>query len=770
MKYFSSVVPVCIFALVLLFGAKTVQAQNIFNSSGDVKSTKQYYADKAAAEAAAKRNAVPASSRPATTSSTPSSGRRQLTSEEKAAINREMDKAVEEDNARRKREAENKITEDKRKAAFSSASGKYMEVTATSGSYGLSRVKLNGKYGYINSWGTEVIPLVYDNAGESFDHERALVRSGKKWGFIDFKGTVVIPAKYDDAKDFKDGSATVKLGNKWGLVDPQDKLLIPIKYDDAIIFDAAFEFAPVSIDGKYGCIDVLGQVRIPMVYEALKKPSYGLLGAKQNGKWGFLDKKGDVAIAFQFDDIISGFGVSTAIVTKGNAKFAINTGGVVSGSKTNITTGETITEVQVKGTFTDKRENKTYNTIKIGEQVWMSQNLDVVKFGYGEEIPEANSKKEWDRANKDHKAAWCYYDNDPANGEKYGKLYNWWAAIDARRIAPAGWHIPSIEEWTILITTMGGFKFAGNSMKKTVWAYGEYPTNPSGFAAVPAGMRLSDKDATFLSATFGTGWWSRNESSPTYAKSIELSAEDNLRESIYINEGQGMSIRCIQDKNTPVVVTPSAISPVTTTEEVKPAEKAGLDISLRPTQVKKKFGYMDESGTMVIKALYDYASFFNDGLAAVKIGKKWGVIDGTGNMVIPTEYDLILNFEKGMARVTLNDKDGFIDKKNQVVIPIIYDDAAWHSAEGCIAVLLNGKWGFVDTKNNTIIPFLYESVYDFSDGLAGVQLGGKWGFIDRTGKVIIPIKYEAVGSFSNGIGTVYTATGSRKVDKEGKEK
>lgn len=70
--------------------------------------------------------------------------------------------------------------------------------------------------------------------------------------------------------------------------------------------------------------------------------------------------------------------------------------------------------------------------VKIGDQIWMTRNLNVDKFCNGDPIPETKTNEEWIKAGENGKPAWCYYDNDPANGEKYGKLYNWYAVNDPR--------------------------------------------------------------------------------------------------------------------------------------------------------------------------------------------------------------------------------------------------------------------------------------------------------------------------------------------------
>jgi uncharacterized protein (TIGR02145 family) len=134
-------------------------------------------------------------------------------------------------------------------------------------------------------------------------------------------------------------------------------------------------------------------------------------------------------------------------------------------------------------TVTDTDGNN-YKTIKIGNQIWMAENLKVKHYRNGDEIhndtivmvPETGG--------------WCDYKNDTANDRLYGKLYNWYAATDARGIAPKGWHVPSDSEVTVLVNFLGGEKIAGRKMKSN-GGWGETRkgggTNESGFTAVPGG-------------------------------------------------------------------------------------------------------------------------------------------------------------------------------------------------------------------------------------------------------------------------------------------
>ncbi len=90
------------------------------------------------------------------------------------------------------------------------------------------------------------------------------------------------------------------------------------------------------------------------------------------------------------------------------------------------------------------------NNVQIGNQFWCTHNLNVSSFNNGDPILEAKTDEEWARAGKAHKPAWCYYENNPSNGVKYGKLYNSWAVNDSRGLVPEGYRIAQDEDWQVL--------------------------------------------------------------------------------------------------------------------------------------------------------------------------------------------------------------------------------------------------------------------------------------------------------------------------------
>jgi uncharacterized protein (TIGR02145 family) len=181
------------------------------------------------------------------------------------------------------------------------------------------------------------------------------------------------------------------------------------------------------------------------------------------------------------------------------------------------------------------------NIVTIGDQLWMNVN----KFRNGDVIPEVKTAEEWKKAGDNKQPAWCYYDNNPVNGEKYGKLYNWYAVNDPRGLAPKGYHIPSDAEWTKLSDYLGGEDAAGIKMKSTSgWNRNGNGTNSSGFSGLPGGFR--DDNGTFNYIGEDGGWWSStaNYSNAWYRY---LNYDFGYVGSSSYNEARGLSVRCLRD-------------------------------------------------------------------------------------------------------------------------------------------------------------------------------------------------------------------------------
>ncbi len=185
-------------------------------------------------------------------------------------------------------------------------------------------------------------------------------------------------------------------------------------------------------------------------------------------------------------------------------------------------------------------------SVKIGQQEWTSKNLNVATFRNGDAIPQARTNEEWKNAGNEYKPAWCYYDNDPKNGDKYGKLYNWYAVTDPRGLAPSGWHVPSDAEWTKLTDYLGGEDVAGNKMKSNNgWGDNGSGSNESGFSGLPGGYRYNE--GTFNDIGIYGYWWSSTQTTPNFAVSRSLFYGGGDVDREHYSKSIGYSVRCFRD-------------------------------------------------------------------------------------------------------------------------------------------------------------------------------------------------------------------------------
>ncbi len=212
-----------------------------------------------------------------------------------------------------------------------------------------------------------------------------------------------------------------------------------------------------------------------------------------------------------------------------------------------VTGSITINNNSSAGTVTDYDGN-SYPTVTIGEQVWMQANLNVGHYRNGDPINEVQEGWWWTSA----AGAWCYYENNPANGTIYGKLYNWNAVNDPRGLAPEGWHIATYADWQILGYYLGGEAMAGGKMKSTTgWnAPNSGATNSSGFTGLPGGFRWDDESNGAFGGVGHVGYWWSSTSNGVCCGSawyVALGYNNNGLTSSHSTSQYGYSVRCVKD-------------------------------------------------------------------------------------------------------------------------------------------------------------------------------------------------------------------------------
>ncbi|WP_396167510.1 FISUMP domain-containing protein [Flavobacterium sp.] len=198
-------------------------------------------------------------------------------------------------------------------------------------------------------------------------------------------------------------------------------------------------------------------------------------------------------------------------------------------------------------TSTTDIDGNIYQLVTICNQTWMKSNLNVSHYRNGDIIPQVTDATQWANLTT---GAWCYYNNDTANGNVYGKLYNWYAVNDIRGLAPIGFHIPTDTEWaTLIVDCLGGVN-AGDKMKETGSSHWQNPntgaTNSSGFTGLPGGYRYIYSGSFSNLGVIGY-WWSSSQNVGLDAWKRYLSYNNSNAIRVNYYKTGGLSVRCIKD-------------------------------------------------------------------------------------------------------------------------------------------------------------------------------------------------------------------------------
>ena len=199
-------------------------------------------------------------------------------------------------------------------------------------------------------------------------------------------------------------------------------------------------------------------------------------------------------------------------------------------------------------------DGNNYAVVQIGKKLWMEENIKATKYKDGSVIPNLQDSVSWRNTTA---GAWCDFRNIPSEGQKYGHLYNWWAAGDSRNICPVSWHVSTDAEWLTMINYLGGVNIAGQKLKEncnTRWAYldSTWGTNTSGFTALCTNFR-NGKGATWdwsraPNNDHDSFFWTSTEASvyAGYTNSMRWCYRDVWR-CACLPKTNGAVIRCVHD-------------------------------------------------------------------------------------------------------------------------------------------------------------------------------------------------------------------------------
>ena len=233
--------------------------------------------------------------------------------------------------------------------------------------------------------------------------------------------------------------------------------------------------------------------------------------------------------------------------------YAINSAGISYGNEMSFTT----TNAVYGNGLTDASGN-TYQSVIIGTQEWMAENLRTSKYADGTSIPNVKDGDLWadldfgvgqgDTSQWDGNplGAWCHYDNDSQYDSIYGKLYNWFA-VGTEKLCPTGWHVPSYDEWTLLIDYLG----VNGYENKESWALKSRSdwngSDNYGWNGLPGGYR-DDNGPFFYEGYRGRGmWWTSTPIYLTSAFHTRFADHYDWFNRIEMDKVYGFSVRCLKD-------------------------------------------------------------------------------------------------------------------------------------------------------------------------------------------------------------------------------
>ena len=223
---------------------------------------------------------------------------------------------------------------------------------------------------------------------------------------------------------------------------------------------------------------------------------------------------------------------------------------------------ENVPEAEVpsfeRGTVTDN-EGNVYITIKIGNQWWMAENLRATRYNNGDLILQISDSSSWNDSNA---GAYCEYENGSGASDPAGFLYNHFAVVDTRGIAPTGWRVPSDDDWRVLERALGmsetqtqslawrgtdqGDQLKSSNADKWVSSNNSFPTNKSGFDALAGSCRLFNGLWGVPGIKYTGFWWSSTgyQTDQAWYRYLDYNNPAVFRS--HVDRRYGMSIRCVK--------------------------------------------------------------------------------------------------------------------------------------------------------------------------------------------------------------------------------
>jgi uncharacterized protein (TIGR02145 family) len=252
------------------------------------------------------------------------------------------------------------------------------------------------------------------------------------------------------------------------------------------------------------------------------------------------NKSNNIAGTDSFTCFITGLIANTKYYIRA---YATNSSGTEYGPVLSFNTKQEIPNI------VEDNDGNIYNTVTIGTQTWMKENLKTTKYSDWTNIPNITDNSTWQSLTT---PAYCWYNNDSANYKSaYGALYNWYAITTSKNICPSGWHVSTDADWVKLLNYLK--PGAGSKIKEAGTMHWNDPntaTNSSGFTATPSGTGggsyfRNSYNFEGIDLTQFADWWVKYDNvNPEY---YELRRDNNIYVDISNSKNAGLNVRCIKD-------------------------------------------------------------------------------------------------------------------------------------------------------------------------------------------------------------------------------
>lgn len=577
------------------------------------------------------------------------------------------------------------------------------------------------KYGFVDCYGNEVVPCVYDKVGEFRDGIAPVYINGKGWGIIS-KDEVLVAPKYlflhpqvgsAIREQARDGFVVFENSKgKYACLSKEDKW-VPFEYDDITLY--GFSHEGLICVGKniedaklLGLLDKDGKEILPCKYKSISKFENGVASVEIDGNKYWINKEGNEVSQPEVTETKSVFEEYEVVERDGKYGIVDKDGNAITPFKYDRIETQNVYRPNIIRFFDG------YICVRINDLRGLVNEK-------GEEVVPCKHEVIQNISNG------MFVSLSYSAGKKFG-LYD----TKGNEILPVIYSFIHIFE-NGLVFVQKGSKYALIGVPSET---AKEPEKKSKVKKVKAPLKYSEI------GTFSEGLVSVKGK---YYGFIDKDGNEVLTTD-YVYGGKGGFDAADMFVDGKAIV-----------------KKGG------------RYGFIDKDGNEVIPCNYSEAYRFSDGVARVReVGKgmdkqrMYGFINKEANEVIPMKYISAQDFSEGLAAVKIDGKWGFIDASDKEVLPFKYDNAMSFS-EGLAAVKIDGKWGFIDKNGNEVIPCRYDEVSSFSEGRASVMANNKYGFIDKEGNEVIPCKYDGVGSYSEGFASVFSKFRYGYIDMAGNE-